>query len=221
MASRDALIATMRARLEWDSWPRLTMTLIVSLAGLVAFLSSVLMLRGGLDSMAWRYGLSGVTGYVAFLGLIRLWIAAQRGWSPDLDLDLDIDAATWVSDGCRSLGSVGDRLDVGGGFDLDLDDFLVVVALLLLALFGLVAVAYVVYMAPVLFAEVALDAALIASVSTRLRPQDTRSWAGGVVSRTLPSATALVACLTLAGVVMSAAVPEANSIGGVIRGLLG
>ena len=77
MSSRAELVAALRSRLEFDSWPRCTMTVIVSLAGLAGFLTSVLLLRLGIDSMPRRYALSALTGYAAFLVLMRLWISSD------------------------------------------------------------------------------------------------------------------------------------------------
>jgi hypothetical protein len=216
MSSRDELIAALRSRLEFDGWPRCTMTFIVSLAGLVGFLTSVLLLRVGIESMPWRYTLSAMAGYVGFLGLMRLWISVQRGWSPDVDLDGDY----------RSVGRLPEAVSDGGldlpadvGFDLEAG--LVVLAVILVALCGFLAVGYVVYTAPVLLAEVALDAALVTSLSRRLNRHESQFWVGGLVKRTLVPAAAVVGCVALAGFVMTLAAPEARSIGGVLRGLLG
>jgi hypothetical protein len=219
-ATREALIAALRDRVEWDGWPRCTVTLMVALAGLASFVSSVVMLRVGLESMAVRYGLAAVVGYAAFLGLVRLWIAVQRGSSgPEIDP---------ISDGIDGLRAVGDLpralgvdADVGGGFDVDLEGLFVILLVLLLALGGLFAMGYVVYAAPALLAEVMLDAAIVTSVSRRLNPCDGRWWVGGVVSRTVFPAAALVFCVSLAGYAFSLAAPDAHSIGGVVRELLG
>jgi hypothetical protein len=218
-ATRAALIASLRNRVEWDGWPRCTVTLMVALAGLASFLSSAVMLRVGLDSMAVRYGLAAVVGYAAFLGLVRLWIAVQRGsWGPDIDP---------ISDGIEGLRAVGDvprALGVDadiGGVDFDLEGLFVILLVLLLALGGLFAIGYVVYAAPALLAEVMLDAAIVASVSKKLNPDESRWWAGGVVSRTVFPAAALVFCVSLAGYAFSLVAPDAHSIGGVVRELLG
>jgi hypothetical protein len=221
LVTREALIARLRDRVEWDGWPRCTVTLMVALAGLASFVSSAVMLRVGLDSMAVRYGLAAVVGYVAFLGLVRLWIAAQRGSSgPEFDPISDgIDGLRAVGDVPRALGV---DADVGGfGFDFDLEGLFVILLVLLLALGGLFAIGYVVYAAPALLAEVMLDAAIVASVSKKLKPEESRWWAGGVVSRTVFPAAALVFCVSLAGYAFSLAAPDAHSIGGVVRELLG
>jgi hypothetical protein len=217
MRPRADLIAALRSRVEWDYRPRFTVTVMLAFAGLAGFLSSVVMLRAGVDSMPIRYGLAAVVGYAAFLGLVRLWIAAHRDrWSPEIDP---------VSDGIDCLRASDDLPAVGdvdvGGFDLDLEGLFVILLALLLALGGLFAIGYLVYAAPALLAEVMLDAALVGAVSARLRAHETQWWASGVLRRTLLPASALVLCVSLAGYVFSIAAPDARSIGGVVRGLLG
>ena len=93
VSSRAALVAEIRTRLLSESFPRVTIFVIVAIAGGCAFLFSALTLSAGLYSMAVRYGLAALAGYLAFAALIRAWIAWQRGrLEPDLDLPgLDFD----------------------------------------------------------------------------------------------------------------------------------
>lgn len=110
LASRAQLVAELRARLLSESFPRVTISVIVALAGGVAFLFSALTLSAGLHSMALRYGLAALVGYLAFAALIRAWIAWQRGrLEPDLDLPLEIPLPS-----ARSGGSAGPSLFTGG-----------------------------------------------------------------------------------------------------------
>lgn len=114
--------------------------------------------------------------------------------------------------------------DVGGGagswlaglFDED-GAFLVLAAACAAA--ALVAVGYVVYAAPVLLAEVALDAALLGALYRRLRREDARHWTRGLVRGTWVAALVIVLSAAAVGYLLQRAVPEARSIGGVVRGL--
>jgi hypothetical protein len=222
--SREALIAQACAHLEQDSFPRITMAVIVGLAGLSALLTSALSLNAGLDSMGVRYGAAALGGYVVFVGLMRVWIGIRRGWDPGVEPDIGADfIEPWrgAASGGRGPGDAG--VESAGwfdGFDLDLDVVFFVIAAVLLALAGIIAVVYVVYTAPLLLAEVALDAALVSSLYRRLRREDAGSWAGAVLRRTWAPALIVVVCVSLAGFALEAAVPEAHSIGGVIRTLL-
>jgi hypothetical protein len=77
-------------RLRAESFPRLQMVLILSLAGIGAFLASVTLLHFGVGSMATRYFLAAAFGYLLFLALVRAWLAYQRDrWSPDADIPTD------------------------------------------------------------------------------------------------------------------------------------
>jgi hypothetical protein len=109
LASRAALVAEIRARLLSESFPRVTMVVVVAIAGGGAFLFSALTLAAGLHSMPVRYGLAALVGYLAFAGLIRAWIAWQRGrLEPDFDLlDLNLSIPSGRS-------GVGPSLFTGG-----------------------------------------------------------------------------------------------------------
>ena len=217
MTTRDVLVSAVRARLIDRGSPRLVTLLILTLSGAVAFATSVGALRLGVDTMAHRYPLATIAGYLTFIVLIRVWIALHR------DEDLQPEAER-ISDGVLDGSELLPR-DSGGqpdpGFDLglDVDELWFVAIAAACALAGLVAIAYVVYIAPVLLAEVALDAALVSTVYRRLRREDARWWATSVLKRTWLPATALTMFMGVAGFAMQQIAPDARSIGGVIREL--
>ena len=99
----------------------------------------------------------------------------------------------------------------------DADDAAWIVLALALAFAGLVAVFYVVYAAPLLLAEVALDAAVMSGIYRRLRREDARHWTSGVFRHTWIPALVIVACATGVGFCVQAIAPDARSIGGVIK----
>ena len=248
---REALVAEARAELERHGWPRVEASLILIASGGAAFLASIAMLWAGLHSMAARYALASVVGYLAFVLLIRLWVAWQRG-----QLDLTPDLPDMLPDGRTSSGEStagwfrGGRSGGGGGgasfdavapraavamparsssttggssgslfsgaFD---DDAAWILLALAIAAAGLVAVLYVVYAAPLLLAEVALDTAVMSGIYRRLRREDTRHWTTGVFRNTWIPALVIVACAAGVGFCAQQIAPEARSIGGVIRAL--
>ena len=190
------------------------MLVILVLAGAAAFGTAVAALRLGLDSMALRYPLATICGYAAFLALIRLWIALQR--------DEDVrDVAETTYDGSDLTELIPEEPSGGPPemFDvtLDLEEGWFIALAAVCALGGLVALAYVVYIAPLLLAEVALDAALVSAVYRRLRRQDVRWWAASVFRRTWMAAVALIVFMAAAGFGLQQAAPDARSIGGVMR----
>jgi hypothetical protein len=259
IATRDALVSEIRNRLTRTSSPRLTILIILAFAGGAAFLTSFAGLSAGIDSMAVRYALASIAGYLAFVVLIRAWIAIRRGWQPEGDVDVpnpfdvldvtDIAArgagrgaralesfaggrsggggggATWISEPVERAVSVresssmaSDAVEsVGGAFDSD--DGVVIVIAILAVLGGVVCVAYVIYIAPLLLAEVALDAALVSAAYRRLRKEDVGHWTGAVFRRTWIPAAILVIFMFVTGFAVQKLAPEARSIGGVIRAL--
>jgi hypothetical protein len=259
--SRASLVQELRHGYLRDSFPRVQILIILSLAGLVAFGSSVLGLRAGLVHMGVRYPLAALVGYLAFLALIRAWIAIQRArWQkrdvtggPDFNPIDAVDLGDLIASGAQGSeaapfpglggglsgggGASGEWLEAvrtppmdrapgaalkaagDGGWSVDVDDAWPLVLAAICVAGGVIALAYVVYAAPVLLAEVALDAALVTAAYRRLRRNDARNWIGSVVRRTWGPAVVLVVMLAVAGNLLHRAVPEARSIGGVVRAL--
>ncbi len=244
-STRTALIEHLRARHIAHEFPRGQLTLIIAGAGVAGFLTSVGLLAAGVHQMWIRYGVAVLGGYAGFLGLLRLWIALRRGWSLDLELPSHRAGANQGGGGLADLAAGGRSGGAGGGahwdaqprafvasprssggsmsagwfgsVDLDLDDAWWLLVALVLVLAGAVAVVYVIYIAPVLLAEVALDAALVTTVYRRLRPHDVQHWSVGVIRRTWLPALVIALCLAGAGAALQQVAPEAQSIGGVLR----
>ena len=239
----------MRERMARTNAPRLLLGAIMILAAGVAFVASVVALRAGLGSMMIRYPLAVVAGYVTFLVLIRGWIAWLRrgrtGGSPVGDLVSSIDVgdvsvasrsgvqpsffaggrsggagagSNWsslVTPSRSSGGSSG-----GSGFSLDVDELWPVLLALVCTLGGLLAIVYVIYTAPVLLAEVALDAAIVSALYRQLKKKEMSHWALTVVRHTWIPALVLTVFAAIGGWALERAAPEARSIGGVVRELL-
>jgi hypothetical protein len=99
----------------------------------------------------------------------------------------------------------------------DADDLWPVVVAAVCVLGGAIAIAYVIYAAPLLLAEVALDAAVVSALYRRLRKQDTSHWTITVLRRTWIPAVVLLIFAAVGGAMLERIAPEAHSIGGVIR----
>ena len=219
---------------------------IMLFSGGVAFLASVLLLWSPADvfeRMAPRYAVAVLCGYATFLALIRVWIALHRPTRHDaigdaldildhVDPDLPVPraarsvafdggrsggagaSAEWRLSGAQSGGDSSRSWDVG----LDLDEgFVWVLLAAACGVCGLAAIAYVVYTAPVLLAEVALDAAVISALYRRLRSDQRGYWLSTVLRRTWAPALVLLIFAFAAGFALQQAAPEARSIGGVIQ----
>jgi hypothetical protein len=222
---RRELLAEIRARFIATGYPRLLVLFILLLSGLAAFAFSAGTLRLGFEPMGPRYLLATLVGYAAFLLLIRIWIAFhRREWDPDFDIP---DLSSGPSGPDRAAfsggesGGAGARASWGApddhvGFEIDVPDAddawpLVIAAIVVLGS-GL-AMFYVVYAAPVLLAEIALDAALVTGIYRKLRKQDARYWLASALRRTWMPAAIVAICVSLAGVGLQWAVPSARSIG--------
>lgn len=234
--SRPRLVARLRDELSHRSSPRLEMGLMVVCAGAAGFLSSVGMLASGLEEMGLRYGLAVGVAYATFLLLLAGWVRAACG-RPLLRVDVGdaLDAASDVADladtGLLPPGrplaspprSVPAEAPPGSSWaDVDiLDVDHPVIWLALAALAGLLVSAVVVWSAPAFLAEVLLDALVSVGLYRRLRALETRHWLATAVGRTWLPVLLVAAAFAVAGVLVQAHVPEATSIGGWWRHVLG
>ena len=231
---RRALVAKLADQLSRDTAPRLQLLAIMLMAGGAAFLSSGLLLWSpaeAFDSMALRYPAAALCGYGVFVALIRVWIALHRpadGPHSEFDpVDL-LDGADLIPSSRGRSGEWSSRSDLSSsrprsswGIDLDLDDGVWLVVAGLCAAAGLAAIAYVVYMAPVLLAEVALDAAIVSVLYRRLKRDEQGYWLTTVLRHTWAPALVLVVFACLTGVALQQVAPEAQSIGPVFQSLAG
>ena len=133
---------------------------------------------------------------------------------------------SWADAAPRSVGAVAPRGagDVrgggrsGGGWDLDLDDgALWLILLALLAILAFSVAAYLVYVAPVLLAELLLDAGLATGLYGRLARDgslgESRTWIGTAVRNTIVPACLAAVVLALGGLLLQELAPGTASIG--------
>lgn len=242
---RELVVQRVKRRLIRESFPRLQMALIVALTGGFGLLASFTLLRLGLDSMALRYPLALAFAYLFFLFLIWLWLrtnaddyrdapdivnlALSRGESggpPDLQSggggDFGGGGATAAFDGSAApvdeavaspLGTVREAAETAA----QADEAAIPLAAIALAVGIAVASLYVVYIAPVLFAEVLVDGALSYALFRHLRGQDRQHWLASAFGRTIWPFTATAVFLMVVGAAMAAYAPGAKSVGQVVK----
>jgi len=237
---RDTLVGKMAAELRARSSPRAQLMLILALAGGAGFLASVLMLWTDVEAfnrMTIRYPAAALCGYACFVLLIRVWIAMQRS-APDIGGDIIGDViqesidmgrlpsfrhgASEVSGNNVRRGVWDSVFDTSGGstgWDIDFGDSIWLAVAAVCVLGGLFALVYVITIAPVLLAEIALDAAVVSVLYRRLRQDETGYWLTTVFTHTWIPALILVAFALLTGFALEQLAPDARSIGGVIRSL--
>jgi hypothetical protein len=237
--ARYALVERLARQLTRESFPRFHLLTILLLAGGATFLAAASFLWSAIpmfESMTVRYPAAALCGYLSFIVLIRIWIALHRGAggsATDVDPAAIVDvmrvassptdvetveggrtAAGGFRDGVRSQSQESGR-NSGADWGIDLDDGVWITIAATCVIGGLVAIAYVIYIAPVLLAEVALDAAIISALYRRLREDEAGHWLVTVVTRTWLPALVVVAFAALAGFALQQFAPEARSIGDV------
>ncbi len=111
-----------------------------------------------------------------------------------------------------ATANVAKKAGASSGIDLDDGAWVLLVAGIAAAVV-LGAAIYVIYIAPVLFAEILLDAALAAGLYHRLRGVDAHSWWRTAIRRTIVPAAASALIVSVAGAVMQSVYPQASSIG--------
>lgn len=228
----------MRARLLRQGFPRIQMFILVSLTGLAGFGASVAMLGAGVNSMALRYTLAMGVAYIVFLLLLWVWL---RTSAADY-FDVPVDAS---GPNARSADGPDDFVGGGGGFDgggasgnvdfgtsdsggetlaakpfeviAQAEEGAIPLAIILLALGIALSSLFVIWSAPLLFAEILVDALLAAGLYRRLRTLDPSHWMFAALRRTLLPFVLTTVAIAGAGWGMQAYAPEARSLGEVLE----
>jgi len=192
--ARERMLRRLRVYFAHRRWPRLIMSAVLGLTGLVGFFVSYLMLNAGLVKMSMRYPLATLLAWLVFLGLMRLWAEFERralpresdpvtlftGDDPAENAPRSSDHTTlgeWIDVGCN-VDSFGFDSDEGCLFGF------VLFLLIGLLLFSFAALMTILVGAPVLIAEVFLDTILVAALYKRVRNLERRWWVATVLRQT-------------------------------------
>ena len=194
------------------------------------------------ESMGWRYSISVLGAYAAFFGLVRLWVWYAAGIAPrvsDVDLDNLGDAAELLPGrgggsphvafsgfhgGDAGGGGASDLFDApsvstgGGGLDLsvDLDDgFWILIVLAVLVLVICLAGGYLIWMAPEILPEVAIEAAIGAGLLRQVKT-DSAGWAARLLWKTWIPLVMVMGVAFFAGAFMQSACPGAKTARGAL-----
>jgi hypothetical protein len=240
---RESALARAVARVN-RQFPRIQIMLVLGLTSVTGFFTSFVLLRLGVTQMVVRYPIAIAMAYGAFMALIGLWLWLQRN---DINLLQAADYANnfrvpgddggaggAVSSGTPDLdgrGIMGEHLSGvrgggsgggSGGWDIDLpsidvDDAIWVVLAIVVFLAGLIAIFYVVYIAPALLAEVLVDGLLAAGLYRTVKHAQGRHWMKTVLRKTVIPAILVLIFFTLGGFFLQKIEPTASSIGEVWR----
>lgn len=243
--TRSSEVARARRQLQHHGWPRLQMALIVVLTGGAGFLASHLLRLAGVDSMLLRYPLSVVLAYAVFLLLMWIWIR----WRWDAVADGAGEVASnaggggstprsgpsWGGSGGHSGGggasaswgeaSAASVMEGDGASLLDAADG--EAGLPLLAVLGIVAVvagvllasAWVVWSAPVLMAELLVDAAIVGGLYRRMQGMGAQGWWRLCLAHTFWPLLGLLAFFAGLGWLAQSMAPDAVTLMQVVQAL--
>jgi hypothetical protein len=228
--SRRQLVQRIQEQLERRSYPRLQMTLLVTLTGGAGFLASFVLMIQGVDSLALRYPLAVGVAYLAFLALLWMWlrVGADVLDGPDQMLEGIVEL---LPDGSPRAATAHAQFPAESELLVELPDapvpniaaaadadelaipLAVILILVGVVLTVLVASFSVVYSAPILFAEMLLDGVLAASLYRRLRRIETRHWLHSALRRTIVPFAITAALMAAAGWSLASYAPQARTLG--------
>lgn len=243
--NRAGELVRARQHLRERGWPRLQMALIVALTGAAGFLASHLLRLAGIDAMLLRYPIAVLLAYGVFLLLMWIWIRWR--WDTVLDgLSPDVGSggpsprgsaveSPWGGVGGRSGGggasaSWNESAQAGGGDagELPLTGLAEDEAgLPLLAILGIVALVasvllasvWVVWSAPVLMAELLVDAAIASGLYRRMQGMHEQGWWRVCVTHTIWPLLGLLLFFVVLGWLAQELAPDATHLLQVIQAL--
>ena len=120
---------------------------------------------------------------------------------------------SWGTGVSSSSSGGGSSWDAAG---FDLDDFVLIALAVAAIIGGLLASLYIIWIAPVLLAEILVDGVLVAGLYKRVKKVEQRYWLKTAVAKTLLPAVLAALLFGAAGFAMQVVVPEAHSAGEVL-----
>ena len=235
----------MRGNLERYSFPRLQMLLLVSLTGLAGFLASFTLLQLGMLSMGLRYLVAFGFAYTVFLILLWVWLQTRSEDYADAANLGDFSSGSGNAQGGDHFsggggsgggggasghfdspavglhsdmhgGGVGDAVDSVGDVVGAADELAIPLVLLFFIGALFLSSMWVVYSAPLLFAELLVDGVLTVGLYRRLRGIESRHWLETAIKRTVWPFAMTGVLVFACGWGMQLYAPEAHTIGQVV-----
>jgi hypothetical protein len=223
--ARRMAMRALRVYFAEKRWSRLAMGFILLLTGVAGVAASWGLLQAGLGQMWMRYPLSVLIAWGVFLCLLWVWIEIERRY-----FTADEEVAALLkgrdpADAMRRLKNddssvldwFSDVPDVGdseGCFVL-----LVGLTLVCLIFFAAAAILNVLIGAPILFAEVFVDAVLVGALYKRIKPMQGQWWVLGAVRHTWRPVALTAAALFVSALIFRYLAPNAHSAGEVLAHL--
>ncbi|MCF3471889.1 hypothetical protein GUL20_08390 [Stenotrophomonas maltophilia] len=243
--NRGSEVVRARRQLQQRGWPRLQMALIVALTGAAGFLASHLLRLAGTDAMWFRYPMAVVLAYGVFLLLMWIWIRWRwdnvlDGLSPDVGGGSSTPrgsavespwsgaggrsggggaSASWNEPASASSGDAGELPLAGLAEDEAGLPLLAILGIVALVATVLLASVWVVWSAPVLMAELLVDAAIAGGLYRRMQGMHEQGWWRVCVSHTVWPLIGLLLFFAVLGWLAQELVPGASHLLQVIQGL--
>jgi len=194
--------------------PRLLMLTMVALTGSAGLLTSTILLRLRVHAMTWRYSISVVAAYSVFVGLIRLWMLAQRTRIAKAEVPPPSGPDRPAEPPKKSLPDWLEWLDF---FEPESFTILLVVAAVTSIVFVIWYLVSMIALAPEFLAELLLDGVFSAALYRSLNRTERRHWLKTVIARTRAPFFWTLLFFVFLGAISQHYAPEAISIAGVIR----
>lgn len=220
--ARQMAMKALRVYFAEKRWSRLAMGFILLFTGAAGVAASWGMLCAGIGQMWLRYPLSVLAAWGAFLVLLWLWMQVERrffkadehmatllkGRDPAEAMRRLKDKDSSVLDWFDNVPDVGDAEGCIVG--------IVIAVVLGFVGFAIAAILNVIAAAPILFAEVFVDAVLIGALYKRIKPLHEEWWVLGAMRHTAKPVTLTAGVMLIFAVIFTALAPEAKTVGGVI-----
>lgn len=225
--ARQAALRALRIYFAEKRWSRLAMAFILIITGAAGVAASWGMLKAGVLQMWLRYPLAVLIAWGAFLILLWLWMQVERryfkadeqmaellkGRDPKEAMRRLKDNDSSVLDWFNNVPDIGDAEGCAA---------LAVIAIVLsLVAFALGAIFNVLMGAPILFAEVFVDAVLVSALYKRVKPLRDQWWVIGAASHTWKPVMLTAALLVVCALIFSFIAPKAHTAGDVLAHLRG
>jgi hypothetical protein len=205
--------------------PRLQLTVLVLMTGLIGLFTSACLLHLGMETMTPRYVISVAVAYGSFLVLVWLWITCQqrrRNRVAKKSRSKRISGATTEQEPFVESRVTTPKPLPRWVEELNIDESIVV----LLIGVGAVSIFFVIWQlasaivyAPEFLAEIFLDGVFSAALYSRLSRIEHRHWLKSAFARTKAPFFWTLVFFVFVGSVSRYYAPEAISIGGLVRHL--
>jgi hypothetical protein len=223
--ARRMAMRALRVYFAEKRWSRLAMGFILLLTGAAGIAASWGLLQTGVDQMWMRYPAAVMIAWGVFLVLLWLWMQVERRY---FTADEQMDALLKGRDPAEAMRRLKDDDSSVLDWFSDVPDFgdsegcfVLVIAVFLIGLifFAAGAILNVLMGAPILFAEVFLDAVLIGALYKKIKPLHEQWWVLGAVRHTWRPVALTASALLVSALIFHSFAPGAHTAGEVLAHL--